>query len=1003
MNSGEVTRRNGACFGAAVVVARRLRDRAEPGHVLVSELVEPPASFELRDVGALSLQGLADPLRAYDLALGEGVEEETPAARREAVPAEGDVPLPRALAGPGATAFVGRGEELARLGAALARGREGNRELCFVTGEAGVGKTRLCRELAAQAHADGWLVLYGHPQQENVVPYQPFVEALRHYVSHSSAAAMRVKAGDGLAPELGRLLPELRAQLPGSDETETADPDTARLRLFDAIARLTFEIARERRLLLVLDDLHWADTPTLLLLRHLLASGERGPLVVLATSRDSELAPDAPLKALGGELAAEAISLGGLEGSEVRELIAAWAGGEPPEGFALDLWEETNGNPFFVREVLRHLNEAGALVGGALPAELSLARLGVPEGVREVIWRRLSRLGEETGRLLQVAAVAGRDFSATLLERASGLPAEVVRDALAEAAAARILTELPGADRHAFAHALVRDALYEDLSATARVRLHLRIGAALEELADADDHLAELAEHFLGGAVAAGPEKAVEYAARAAQRAIDQLAYEEAARYHQRVLDTLELPAAERCDTLLGLGEARTRAGQTELARGAFKQAAELAAGLGSVERLETAAIGYARRFVEEPGVVDAELIRLLEETLEAGEGRDSVMRVRLLGHLCGALYYADARVRIDELSRGALAMAERLGDAEALAYAQSARRRALWRPEHLEERLAAARGIVEHAEATGNRELALQGHGWLVVDLLEACDLGGVEEQIRAFERGAMGLRQPLYTWNLRVWSAMRAAMAGELDRAEVLAQEALAAGQRAESLTAPHYFAVQLFSLRRDQGRLAELEGAAQEFVRRFPALPSWRGALAMVYAETGNDEAAREQFDLMAANDFADLPLDGNWLIGVTLAAEVCAHLGDARRAATLSELLRPYEDALVVVALAAVCHGPAARFLGLLAATEGRNGDAARHFEAAIERSAAIGARPILARTRSDYARMLVARGEPGDLERAHELASAAAEEAERLGMPLVAEAALTSMRAAQAIR
>ena len=1000
VNSGEVTRRGRGCFGAAVVVARRLRDRAEPGHVLVSELVEPPATFELQDVGALSLQGLADPLRAYELALGERVEE-GPAVRREERRGDGEVPLPRPLAGPEATAFVGRREELERLRSVLARARAGDRELCFVAGDPGVGKTRLARELAAGAQADGWLVLYGHPQQENVVPFQPFVQALRHYVAHAPAAVVRAQAGDGVGPELGRLLPELHERLPGPMEPEPADPDTARFRLFDATARLIFGIARERRLLLVLDDLHWADTPTLLLLRHLVESGERAPLVVLATSRESELGPDSPLVALREELAGERIVLEGLGGDEVRQLIAAWAGDEPPARFARDLWEETSGNPFFVRAILRHLNEAGVVEGGDLPAELSLERLGVPEGVREVIWRRLSRLGEETGRVLQAAAVAGREFPAALLVRATGRSPESVREALDEAAAARILTEVPGDDRHAFAHALVRDALYEDLSATTRVRLHLRIAEALEQLGDPDDHLTELAEHFIGAAVAAGPEKALEYAGRAAQRAVDQLAYEDAARHHQRVLDALELPPRARCDTLLALGEAQSRAGETDRARAAFKEAAGLAGALGSTERLESAAIGYARRFMEEPGVVDHELIGLLEQALEAGATRDSVTRVRLLGHLCGALYYADARERIDELSRAALEMAGRLGEPEALAYAHNARRRALWRPEHLQERLAAARGIVENAEATGNRELALQGRGWLVVDLLEACDLDGMEEQIDAFERGAKGLRQPLYEWNLRVWSAMRAAMTGELDRAEALSQEALAAGQRAESLTAPHYFAVQLFSLRRDQGRLGELEAAAQEFVRRFPAIPSWRGALAMVYAETGNHEAAREQFDLMAANDFADLPLDGNWLIGVTLASEVCAQLGDARRAATLSKLLQPYEDALVVVALAAVCYGPAARFLGLLAATEGRTEDAARHFEAAIERSAAIGAEPILARTRSDYAHMLVARGAPGDLDRAHELASAAGEAAERLGMPVVAEAALRSTRAAQA--
>lgn len=996
VNAGQVTRRNGGCFGAAVVVARKLRDRAEPGCVLVSELVDPSGAFTLRDVGTLSLQGLADPLRAYELALRAGGTEE--AAKQAAAPQARGVPLPRQLAVPSETAFVGRGAELDRLRAVLATAREGARALCVVTGEPGVGKTRLAREAAASAHAEGWVVLYGHPRQDNVVPFQPFVEALRHYVEHTPSTALEAHTSDGAAAVLHRLLPELPVASAELADSEAEDPDSARLRLFEAAAELVFGIARQQPLLLVLDDFHWADTPTLLLLRHLLTCGEQGPLAVLVTSRDEVGAGAPPPQALR-ELDGESIVLEGLEDGEVRDLVSAWAGEEPAPGFARALCEETSGNPFFVREILRHLHEAGAFADGRIPTELSLERLGVPAGVQQVIWRRLARLGEDTHRLLQAAAVVGREFDPTVLERATGLAAEAVREALSEAAAARIVTELPGGERHGFSHALVRDTLYEGLSATARVRLHLRIATALEEL-DPDDHLAELASHHLGSAVAVGPEKALDYARRAALRAIDQFAYEEAAGYHQRVLDGLDLSPAERCDTLLALGEASSRAGDTDRARAAFHQAAELAQQMGSPERLETAAIGYARRFVEEPGVVDEDLVQLLERALAAGEGTDGLTRVRLLGHLCGALYYADARERIDELSSAALAMAERLGEPEALAYAHAARRRALWRPEHLDERFAASRAIVEHAETAGNLELALQGHGWLVVDLLEAGDVAGVGEQIDAFERGAAGLRQPLYEWNVRVWRAMRAAMKGELDRAEQLSQEALAAGQRAESLTAPHYFAVQLFSLRRDQGRLGELQAAAEEFVRRFPAIPSWRGALAMVHAESGDLDAAREQFDLMAGRDFTDLPLDGNWLIGVTLASEVCSQLGDARRAAVLSRLLQPYENALVVVALAAVCYGPAARFLGLLASTEGRLEDAARHFEAAIERSAAIEARPARARSRSDYARMLLARDEPGDRERALALATAAAEEAEELGMPALAERALSSARAAR---
>ena len=664
------------------------------------------------------------------------------------------------------------------------------------------------------------------------------------------------------------------------------------------------------------------------------------------------------------------------------------AGEAPARAFARALYEETEGNPFFVEEIIRHLIEAGVKVGSASASELQ--RFGLPEGVKQVIAFRLMRLGAPAAELLRVAAVIGRDVDGELLESVVQLGDDEFLAALEEALGAVLLVESderPGS--YLFSHALIRETLYESMSALRRARIHKRVGEAIEAAQGRrhERYLPELAYHFTRAADPDDAEKAITYAFRAGEQATTMLAHEEAAEHYARALEVqgrFQPEASERrCELLLRLGEARVRGGERARGSSAFRDAAALAEQLGDGASLARAAIGASRLYVQPPGVVDAELIAMIERALEL-EPERSIVRVRLLACLCGAIYYSPERDRMAAISAEAVEIADDLGDPEARAYACSARRRVLWDAPHLAERIEVSTEMLTLARHIGNLELQLQAHAWLVVDLLERGDLDAVDAQLDAFEAGADRLRQPLFEWNALMWRAMRALLAGSLSLADQLAAEALAAGGPVEAVTASQYYAIQLLGIRREQGRMGELEQAARKLVEENPARPAWRAALATMLCEEGRLAEAREEFSRLAAGDFDDIPKDLDWIVAMTLLSDVCADLDDGARAALLYARLEPYADANVVIGLAAVCLGSAASFLGKLAATMGDAALAERHFERALVVNERLGAPACLARTQVDYARAL-GMGSP----RAAELLAAAERTAADLGLGAVA--------------
>jgi DNA-binding SARP family transcriptional activator len=896
--------------------------------------------------------------------------------------------------------LVNRGTELAFLESCWAQARGGARQLVMLAGDAGIGKTRAAAELARRAHESGAVVLYGRCDEETLAPYQPVVEMVRGWAAGAPLEPLAARLG-AHAAELGILLPELGAPPPVTG----SDSDARRLRFFDAVAALLAAVAGSVPAVIVFDDLHWADRPTLQLLRHLVRSPLPARALFVGAYRETELAGEHPLQELVGDLRREGtlkrLELGGLAEADVGQLIAALGVESPSPGFVAALHGETEGNPFFIEEVVGHLRAEGERAGTGV----TLAEAGVPEGVREVTSRRLRRLGGDARQAVVAGAVIGREFDFELLERVTGdaLSGDALVAALEEAVQARVIRETGRVGHYAFAHALVRATLYDGISQLRRARLHGRVGEALAVLrgTDVDPHLPQLAHHFARAAPVDSPERAVDFALAAARRADRLMAWEEAAEHYREALRARELAGAAddrvRGDLLVALGESCGRAGDEVGARESFRDAAETARGLGDASLLAGAALGFAGPW-SMLGRVDDQRVALLEEALAAVGPEESPLRARLLARLGLELYYSGEAERRLALTEESVELARRLADPNTLASALVARHYALWRPETVAERLKVAAELRRVAERTGDPELELEGAGWTVVDLLETGDIEGADVQIAAASKLAAALHRPLYLWWTSGFRCARAQLDGDFELAERLAQETLAIGQRGQAENAMHYYAQAIFNIRREQGRLAEIEDAVRRFIELYPAIPAWRTALALLLVETGREDEARAELE---AIDVAALPHDANWLIATTLLAEVCGELGDARRAEELYDALLPYERRIVVVGRAATCNGAAARLLGLLATAMKRWDAAERHFEDAMLMHERIGSRPWRARTAVAWAAMLLARRAKGDKARARELLADAIVEADALGMPVLAERARTLVPAGPA--
>ena len=881
-------------------------------------------------------------------------------------------------------------------------GRTEGQVVALLCGEPGIGKTRLAAECARQAHARGANVLWGSSHEDGFVPYEPFADVVRQYLSRLDEPERR-QLLKRTGAEVLELVPGLSRVSDRSERaSERLDATTQRYRLFDAVASLLVDAARSRPLMLVLEDLHWADPSTLNLLLHLHRVAEHAPIVTLATYRDAEVEPGGQFARTLAELRRIArpvrTELGGLSERHTHELVSALYGQSVEPEVSHGIYIQSEGNPFFVSEIVRCRRD----IRYASTSDVS-------DGVKDLITRRIGSLSDDAVVLLNIASVIGREFDHSVLEQVSRHEPERMIDLIEEAIGARVIEEVPGGFlRYSFCHALIREALYGELSRTRRARVHREIADVLSgNAADIDPGGAAELAHHLHAAIDdhRGARRAMKASVIAGDHAMRQHAYEDACAHYDRALTVVEQASAsdvERCQVLLARGAAQRRYGDGPAARATFEQAAELARALGDGRRLASAALGFGGRehVPVSSGRADARVIELVEEALLRLPQDATGLRARLLGRLSIELLWSPASDRRSSLSGEALALAREAGDQAVIGYALAARRFATWSPANVQDRLELSSETVAIAEQIDDPELTLQGRQWLAADLLEIGDVGRSVEQMLLHARLAESLRQPYHQWVAAGMRVVRAHITGEFKRADSLAEQAYADGVRAHEDDAFQSLSAQLFWIRRDQGRLHELGDLVGQALERFGATASlWQGVATLHAAEIGATANAARALDRLAeSNGLTTIAVDPNWLPTIACLSEAAGRIDHAASAAELYPALAPYASSNIVLAHGGICLGAASRYLGILARTLGWWDLAEEHFEHALAFDAALDAPALIARTQHAYALTLLSRGRAEDAARALALAESAGQTTSRLGMAALEPGARASRTA-----
>jgi DNA-binding CsgD family transcriptional regulator/tetratricopeptide (TPR) repeat protein len=897
--------------------------------------------------------------------------------------------------------IVGREGELAALTDLLGRMVRGRGAIAVLAGEPGIGKSHTAQTLARRAA--GVRVLWARCNEEpGAPPYWPWLQIMRVWLEGHDDEALRAMLT--AAAPIAEVLPEIRRRL--GDQAPllpTSDPLQQRFRLFDAIACFWRLAAASEPLLLIIDNLHWADASSLRLLEFLAPEIGDNRILLLATYRDIELNRQHPLSVTLGDLARyghfHRLRLAGLTRWETEALIAQ-SGGKGFTPALLDaIYDQTEGNPLFVAETTRLLIQEGVLGRRtrALPAEpCTVPGIRIPEGVKEVIGRRLNRLSAPANLVLERAALIGRTFDLELLRRVLDEPlANCIEDTIEEALRSRIVEpgERPGWFQ--FSHAVIRETLYDEIAIPTRSGLHLRVAQAIEGLyaEDADRHLPALAHHYTRALPGADAARAADIARRAAERAAMLLAHEEAARYYRLALQAAAMTSAcdpaLKCRLLNALGESLALAGEYLQARDAFEQAMSLAREAKAIDEMTGAALGFERA-TWAPGLPGQAAARLLREALASQDSGDSTMKAQLLSSLTRALIFSGEDAQAEIVHEQAVAMARRSGDTGTLITTLVSTLSARWQPERSAERLRDIEEAIRLAESSDNVLGALDAQAWQLFELMELGDLSMWGVRLDQFERRAAEFRQPFLRYVAATSRATFALMEGRFDAAARLIENALQIGRRMPGLDAPGVYGMQMFTLRCEQGRLRELAPLVRTFVNAMPKSGTWRPGLALLYSEIGLLDEARREFEELAADGFAIVRHDALRAASLAYLAQVCARLDDRDRADALYAMLLPYDGRNLLIGTTVGCLGAASSLLGLLATTRREWGDALRHFECALAMNLRQGAQPAVARTRVRYASMRLARNADGDVDAARALLQDARTEAERMDMRALVE-------------
>jgi class 3 adenylate cyclase len=938
--AGESTVKDGDYFGTPSIEAARLCAQAPSDGVLISGMAKALAGrcegVEFFSAGELDLKGFPDPVEAFSVSWAPLAEETSEPSGRW--------PLPALLRSVPPVKYVGRVEERAALEEAIKLARAGQRQVVLLSGEPGIGKTRLSSYAARDAHAEGFAVVWGACTEELAVPYEPWIAVCAQLVESAPVELLgrHVERHKG---ELARLARNLEGRVPDLAAPQSSDPETERFLLFNAVAGLLGEVAEMLPLCVVLDDLHWADAQSLALLKHLLRSSEQGSLQVIVTYRDSDLGKDHPLTGVLADLRSlqgvQRIALHGLGANEVAEIMTAVAGHELPAGgieLAGQIAAETDGNPFFVGEILLGLSESGALVFNEDTQRWSIdtsSGIALPESVREVIERRVERLDPQATELLKQAAVIGRVFNVELLSACSDLAEGPLLDHLESAVAASLLTEsTERVGEFSFVHALIDQTLYDGMGATRRARMHLRVAEALEELygANPDEHLAELALHWRLAAVSVDKAKAADYALKAGQRALESLAPAEALKLFA---DAVELGgdanSRARCEALIGLGGAQLQTGSAEY-RETLLEASRIACALEDAELAARAALANNRGYSSVIGDVDGERLSAIERALTLDDPPHPGRRARLVALQAAELLWHPDFARRWALADEAVSMARETGDArtraEVLRWACDAYSSA----RNVERRTALHEELLSCAAAAGDPALEFWAHQQGVYIYVECGSLARARAVLERTNQIAEDLGQPTMKWFAAFTAAAFDLLCGDLAAAERIAELAFAIGRDAGQQDAALIYGAQLVFIRVYQGRGHEVL-AMLENVRAYPAIVAWRAGLASDLCWLNRREEAEEILKQAARDRFEHVLPGQSELTALLLYADAAVQTNDVDAAAILRDLIKPWSDQVDFNGV--MTCGYARMWLGLLAAVLGENDQADRDLAIACD--------------------------------------------------------------------
>ena len=939
--------------------AARLCDLADGDQILATSLVQALAggrSEGFDDAGARELKGLPGTVDVVD------VQWERPEASA--------TPLPPRLASEAST-FVGRTDELGALHQAFQAACDGRqRRVVLVGGEPGVGKTTVVSHAIRRWYDAGATIAMGRCEEDVRAPYRPFLDALTHLVASAPDDALRAhvaRHGRSVLP----LAPVLADRIGPLPEAGTVDLESERFLLFAAVADLLAALGDQAPVVLFLDDLHWADAGTASLLRSLATAADPARLLVVGTLRTDELSGNEPMaQALAAFRRTPAVSrleLDGLRSADVVDLVERWTGagtGTGIEQLADDLVAETDGNAFFVTEVIRHLEETGQLVD--LPDAPPVAGSLVPDSVREVLAERIARLGSLGDNVLAAAAVVGSEFTLPVISSLTGVADEKVFGVLADAAAASLVREVADSPGHfVFSHALVQHAILASLGATRAATLHRRVAELLEAEHVEGMPVAALAHPWLQATNVSDTSRARDWARQAGDAALLALAPGDAVAFYRQALllnDQLRNDdLAARVDLLTKLGTAERQAGDPEH-RETLLKACRLARRVDDGGRLAAAALANNSGTFSRFQGVDAERVDMLDAAIAAAT--EPATQALLLGTLANELTYAGDYARRRTIADAALDAARSTGDAALLLRVLNLVFFALWIPETLDERLALTDETLALAAQVDDPLARYWAASSSCLNLLQAGRIAEGEQQALAMRDLADRLAQPALRWRALHTEAARRLLAGDPAGAAPFAAEAFELGDGAGEPEASVYFKSQDMVGRWQQGTLDELSARIKG---TSPRPPNAEASLCLIFAETGREAEVRAVLDRRADAGFADVPRDPAYIACVAMFAEATIYLRHAPAAARLYDLVSPFADQVGFDGVMTV--GRLDHHLGGLARVLGRHDEAVDRLRSAAERHDEMAARFFEARSRLELALAHEARGAAGDAEAA----------------------------------